>query len=211
MQLDRWKDFIHEVDSLTDGAVPFIFCLHNPDVKEMRRITWKNEFQYPVFIDEMGTFDALNHFAVNMTFQTFLLNKDNKVVVIGNPIHNPLVKELYLEKLVGKEFERLKAIQTELALDKTEIDFGAFSMGEKKEGLFLLTNTGQNLLVVYDVITSCGCTKTEYSKAPARPGEALELIVRYEADEIGLFNKSLTVYSNASGSPHKVQVKGRVK
>lgn len=211
LQLDRWKDFIHEVDSLTGEAVPFILCLHHPDVKEMQRVTWKDEFKYPVFIDEMGTFDALNHFPTNMMFQTFLLDKNNKIVAIGNPILNPMVKELYLEKLTEMQGSKPKAMQTEVSLDKAELDFGTFPKNEVKEGKFQLTNTGKNLLVVYDVITSCGCTKAEYSKNPVRPGETLELTVRYEADEVGLFNKMLIIYSNAIGSPLKLRVKGQVK
>ena len=211
LQLESWKNFIHKVDSLTDGTVPFILCLHNSDVKEMRRITWKNDFQYPVFIDEMGSFDALNHFPTNMTFQTFLLDKDNKVVVIGNPIHNPMVKELYLEKLTGVQADKTVSLQTEVSFDKVEIDFGSFPMNEVKEGKFVLTNMGKNLLVVFDVVTSCGCTKAEYSKNPVRPGETLELTVRYEAYESGRFSKVLTIYSNAAGSPHKVRVKGVVE
>ena len=211
LQLDRWKDFIHEVDSLTGEAVPFILCLHHPDVKEMQRVTWKDEFKYPVFIDEMGTFDALNHFPTNMMFQTFLLDKNNKIVAIGNPILNPMVKELYLEKLTEMQGSKPKAMQTEVSLDKAELDFGTFPKNEVKEGKFQLTNTGKNLLVVYDVISSCGCTKAEYSKNPVRPGETLELTVRYEADEVGLFNKMLIIYSNAIGSPLKLRVKGQVK
>ena len=211
LQLDRWKDFIHEVDSLTGRTVPFILCLHTPDVFEMRRIVRKDDFQYPVFIDEKGTFDALNHFPTNMTFQTFLLDKNNQIVAIGNPGLNPKVKELYLEKLTGMQESKPKTMQTEVSLDKAEVDFGTFPMNEAKTGKFLLTNTGKNLLVVYDVITSCGCTKVEYIKHPVRPGETLELTVRYEADEVGIFNKSLTIYSNALGSPHKLWVKGLVK
>ena len=211
LQLANWAAFIQEVDSLTGRTVPFILCLHTTDVEKMRRIVKKDNFQYPVFIDEKGTFDALNHFPTNMTFQTFLLDKGNKIVAIGNPVLNPMVKELYLEKLTGVQESKPKAMQTEVGLDKAEIDFGTFPMNEVKEGKFLLTNTGKNLLVVYDVITSCGCTKAEYSKNPVRPGEALELTVRYEADESGHFNKVLTIYSNAVGSPHKVRVKGVVE
>lgn len=211
LQLESWKNFIHEVDSLTDGTVPFILCLHNPDVKEMRRITWKNDFQYPVFIDEMGSFDALNHFPTNMTFQTFLLDKDNKVVVIGNPIHNPMVKELYLEKLTGVQADKTVSLQTEVSFDKVEIDFGSFQMSEKKEGKFVLNNVGKDLLVIRDVVTSCGCTKVAYSKQPLRPDETIEMTVRYEADELGVFNKVITVYSNAVGSPHKLRVRGQVR
>ena len=211
LQLDRWTSFIQEVDSLTGRAVPFVLCMHNPDVAEMRRIIRKDDFQYPVFLDEKGTFYALNHFPADMTFHTFLLDKDNKVAAIGNPVLNPLVKELYMEKLIGMEESKPKALQTEITLDKTEIDFGSFSMKEKKEGKFKLTNTGKNLLVVYDVVTSCGCTKVQYSKEPIRPGESLELTVRYEADDSGVFGKVLTIYSNAVHSPHKLRVKGMVE
>ena len=211
LQLANWAAFIQEVDSLTGRTVPFILCLHTTDVEEMKRIVRKENFQYPVFIDEKGTFDALNHFPTNMTFQTFLLDKDNKIVAIGNPVLNPMVKELYLEKLTGVQESKPKAMQTEVGLDKAEIDFGTFPMNEVKEGKFVLTNTGQNLLVIHDVVTSCGCTKVEYNKPPVRPGETTELTVRYEADESGHFNKAITIYSNAVGSPHKLRVRGLVK
>lgn len=211
LQLANWAAFIQEVDSLTDGTVPFVLCLHTADVKEMKRIVRKDNFKYPVFLDEKGTFYTLNHFPKDMTFQTFLLDKDNKVVAMGNPILNPYVKELYLEKLTGVKADKPQAIQTEVSFDKKEIDFGAFPMNEKKEGKFVLTNTGQNLLVLYDVVTSCGCTKVEYSKQPLRVGETTELTVRYEADETGHFNKAITIYSNAVGSPHKLRVRGLVK
>ena len=114
-------------------TVPFILCLHTTDVEEMRRIVKKDNFQYPVFIDEKGTFDALNHFPTNMTFQTFLLDKDNKIVAIGNPILNPMVKELYLEKLTGVQESKTKVMQTELFFDKTELDFGIISINKVKD------------------------------------------------------------------------------
>ena len=211
LQLDHWEDFIHEVDSLTGGTVPFVLCMHISDVKEMIRIIRKNDFSYPVFLDEKGDFDALNHFSHHNSFQTFLLDRDNKVVTIGNPVLNPQVKELYLEKLTGSSENDSKPFQTELKFDKVEIDFGRFPADEKKEGKFLLTNTGKESLIVHDVVTSCGCVKVDYDKRPVRSGNALELKVRYEADEKGFFNKTLTVYSNAVGSPHKVRVSGMVE
>ena len=51
-----------------------------------------------------------------------------------------------------------------------------------------LTNESNNLLVIQDVTTSCGCTKVSYSKEPVRPGASLELTVTYEAEEKGHFN-----------------------
>lgn len=211
LQLDRWMSFIHEVDSLTNGGVPFVFCFHTSDIKEIRRVTWKYNFKYPVFLDEKGTFYALNRLPDDMDFQTFLLDKGNRIIAIGNPILNPNVKELYLEKLASVEVGKSKLLQTELVIDRKEIDFGTFLKSENREGKFQLTNKGDNLLVIHDVITSCGCTMVEYSKQPVRPNETMELTVRYEVDEVGSFNKVLTIYSNAVGSPHKIWVKGKVK
>ncbi len=37
-----------------------------------------------------------------MAFQTFLLDADNRVVALGNPVHNPEVKSLYLRLLRGE-------------------------------------------------------------------------------------------------------------
>ena len=139
------------------------------------------------------------------------MDKDNKVVAIGNPVLNPKVKELYLEKLTGTESARPHSVRTTITMDKPEIDFGTFPMTEKKEGMFWLTNTGTNLLVVHQVVTSCGCTKVEYDRRPVRPGDTLRLNIRYEPDDSGYFSKSLIIHSNAEGSPHKVRVKGQVE
>ena len=38
-----------------------------------------------------------------MAFQTFLLDKDNKVLAMGNPILNPKIKELYLKIIRGND------------------------------------------------------------------------------------------------------------
>ena len=63
---------------------------------------------------------------------------------------------------------------------------------------------------MHDVVTSCGCTKVEYSKQPVRPGGTLELKVLYEAVDAGYFNKSIKVYCNVVNSPLRLKVKGSV-
>ena len=143
-----------------------------------------------------------------MMFQTFLLDKENKVVALGNPVLNPKVKELYLKLIAGNEGIKSSVTQTQVSVSQSMVDFGKFPMQEKKEHRFALTNTGSNVLVVQDVITSCRCTKAEYSKEPVRPGGALEVKVIYEADEPGRFNKSVTVYCNAEKSPLQLTIKG---
>jgi len=139
------------------------------------------------------------------------LDKENKVIGMGNPVHNPKVKELYLMKITGESPSKADATVTEMSIDRTEHNFGTFPMAEKQECTFLLTNIGKSLLVIQDVTTSCGCTKVEYRKEPVRPGESIELKVSYEAEENGYFEKIITVFANLETSSVRLRVRGNAE
>ena len=211
LQLHRWKELVKEVDSLTNGEVPFLFYFHPKDMKELRYLTRRDAFTYPVSFDEKDDFNRLNHFPSEMMFQTFLLNKENRVIALGNPVQNPKVKELYLNLIKGVGKSMSKERLTTVSINSTVIDFGSFPKEEKQERRFVLTNTGKGLLVIQDIITSCGCTKVEYSKEPVRPGGTLEVKVIYEAEQAEHFNKTVTVYCNAENSPLRLFVKGTAR
>ena len=211
LQLHRWKELVKEVDSLTNGDVPFLFYFHPKDIKELRYLTRRDAFAYPVCFDEKDDFNRLNRFPSEMMFQTFLLDKENRVIALGNPIQNPKVKELYLNLIKGMGESTSKERVTTVSINSTVIDFGSFPKEEKQERSFILTNTGKGLLVIQDIVTSCGCTKVEYSKEPVRPGERLEVKVIYEAEQAEYFNKTITVYCNAEDSPLRLTVKGTAR
>ena len=208
LQLPQWKKLVAEVDSLTNGRVPFLFYFHPKDRKELHYLTRRDDFTYPVCFDERDELNRLNQFPTDMTFQTFLLDEDNKVVTMGNPIHNPKVKELYLSLITGSRSSKSSGQTTSVSVNQTELDFGSFPKEEKQECSFALTNTGKGLLVIQDITTSCGCTKVEYSKEPVRLGGVLEVKVIYEAEKAEHFNKTVTVYCNTKDSPLRLTVKG---
>ena len=211
LQLHRWRELVKEVDSLTNGDVPFLFYFHPKDIKELRYLTRRDAFTYPVCFDEKDDFNRMNHFPSEMMFQTFLLDKENRVIAMGNPVQNPKVKELYLNLLKGNSMTASKGTLTEVFIDKTVLDFGSFPKEAKQERSFVLTNTGKELLVIQDITTSCGCTKVEYSKEPVRLGETLEVKVIYEAEKAEHFNKTVTVYCNSRNSPICFHAKGNAK
>lgn len=88
LQLPTWKRLISMVDTVAAGKVSFLFVFHPKNKKEISFLLKRDRFLYPVFIDEKGDFDALNHFPSDVNFQTFLLDSQNKVLAIGNPVHN---------------------------------------------------------------------------------------------------------------------------
>ena len=211
LQLHRWKQLVAEVDSLTDGSVPFLFYFHPKNIKELRYLTRRDGFTYPVCFDEQDEINRLNQFPSVMDFQTFLLDKDNKVVAMGNPILNPNIKDLYLEVIAQKPKSKPSGHITSVSVNQPVIDFGTFSKEEKREASFLLTNTGKGLLVIHDITTSCGCTKVTYSKEPVRPNGTLEVKVTYEAEQAEYINKSILVYCNAENSPLRLTIKGNAR
>ena len=208
LQLPRWKKLVGEVDSITNGSVPFLFYFHPKDMKELRYLTRRDDFEYPVCFDEKDELNRLNRFPSDMTFQTFLLDKDNKVVAMGNPVLNPKINDLYIDVIKEKKETGQATNVTSASVNQTVLDFGSFPQLEKQEKSFVLTNTGNGLLVIQDIITSCGCTKVEYSKEPVRPGGTLEVKVIYEAEKAEHFNKTVTVFCNTKDSPLRLTVKG---
>ena len=101
LKLPVWKDFISYLDSVSDHTVKVIFILHLRDKKEMVHLLEYNDFSYPVCLDIKGSFDKINKIPSNLAFQTFLLDNRNKVIAIGNPIHNPNVRTLYLNLILS--------------------------------------------------------------------------------------------------------------
>ena len=73
------------------------------DEKELKRMLVYNNFKHPLFIDQEKEIDKINKFPSNPEYQCFLLDKDNKVVLVGNPILFSEIWKLY--KMVINESE----------------------------------------------------------------------------------------------------------
>ena len=78
LKLSEWKRLIEEADSLFQGEMGFLLYFQPKNVKEMRYLFLRDQFDYPVFMDVKGTVNNLNHFPQEKQYQCFLLDKDNK-------------------------------------------------------------------------------------------------------------------------------------
>lgn len=211
LHLPRWKKLILEVDTLTTAKVPFVFYFHPKNIDDLHYILHREAFTYPVCIDEFDKFNTLNNFPKERAFQTFLLNKENRVVAIGNPILNPKVKELYLKIISGDTSRTAPIGMTKVVVEPTKLDFGNFVHSKTQKQKITLTNEGEVPLVIQDIITSCGCTKVEYDKEPVSAGNQLELTVVYEAEKAEYFNKTITIHCNAKSSPIVLKITGNAE
>ena len=196
LQLSRWKEFIRYTDSISQKNIPFLFCFQFDDQWEIHSLLIRENFDKPICLDRSDSLNQLNHFPKDIRFQVFLLDKNNKVVVIGNPVHNPNVKELYLEEISRKQ--PVAPIQTTVKVEKESLLLETIPLGKSKDTLFTLVNTGDQPLVIIDVTTTCGCAQTLFDKHPVQPGESLHIKVGVTPENKGLFDETITVKCNTN-------------
>ena len=196
LQLSRWKEFIRYTDSISQKNIPFLFFFQFDDQWEIHSLLIRENFDKPICLDRSDSLNQLNHFPKDIRFQVFLLDKNNKVVVIGNPVHNPNVKELYLEEISRKQ--PVAPIQTTVKVEKESLLLETIPLGKSKDTLFTLVNTGDQPLVIIDVTTTCGCAQTLFDKHPVQPGESLNIKVGVTPENKGLFDETITVKCNTN-------------
>ena len=90
-------------------------------------------------------------------------------------------------------------------------DFGDIARkGGDVECTFEFVNDGDTPLVITRVVTSCSCTKAEYSKKPIAAGATSTIKIIYEPHkkEPGVFHKVIQIFTNTADKRKIVTVKG---
>jgi hypothetical protein len=98
----------------------------------------------------------------------------------------------------------------EIKFDKTVHDYGKITKGSDGKCTFTYTNNGTDMLFITRVAKSCGCTTPVYSKEPLMPGQSAKIEVGYDTNLLGVFNKKITVFSNAVNNSVILTIKGEV-
>lgn len=89
-------------------------------------------------------------------------------------------------------------------------DFGTVKSGAQAFYYFVFTNNGEAPLVIANVRSSCGCTVPEWPRIPILAGKSDSIRVEYNTRIMGTFNKTVTVFSNATDSGVSLVIKGNV-
>ncbi|MDQ3536381.1 MAG: DUF1573 domain-containing protein [Bacteroidota bacterium] len=100
-----------------------------------------------------------------------------------------------------------KATGAVIAFAEATHNFGDITQGDKVDHIFKFTNTGTEPLILSNVLTTCGCTATNWPRDPIAPGKSGEITVSFNsAGKMGVQNKVVTVVSNATNSQEKVKI-----
>jgi hypothetical protein len=82
--------------------------------------------------------------------------------------------------------------------DLAKINVETYNLGKIKQNVpatatFVVTNIGSSDLLIDQANPTCGCTISDYTKAPIAPGKTGVIKATYNAATLGQINKTLTV------------------
>lgn len=89
-----WERMIKEAD-INKYDVSFIFVICTKDFANLEYEILINNFNYPIIFDKTDELNKINKFPINSKYNSFLLNEDNKVLLIGDPAKNNQIWKLY--------------------------------------------------------------------------------------------------------------------
>ncbi|HEX4956707.1 MAG TPA: DUF1573 domain-containing protein [Lacibacter sp.] len=73
------------------------------------------------------------------------------------------------------------------------VDMGKLKLNNPVTATFTVTNIGKEDLVIENVTPGCGCTKSDYTKEPIKPGKTGTITATYNAAAVGKFTKTVSV------------------
>lgn len=98
----------------------------------------------------------------------------------------------------------------EISFKETIIDYGTIENGVDGKRTFEFKNIGNAPLIFSRIISSCGCTIPKKPEQPIQPGESGIIEVEYDTKRTGLFQKAITVNSNAKTPNIILRIKGEI-
>jgi hypothetical protein len=72
-------------------------------------------------------------------------------------------------------------------------DFGKIKQNVPVTATFVVTNIGNEPLIIDQATPSCGCTVSDYTKAPVAPGKTGTIKATFNAADVGPIDKTITV------------------
>ncbi len=105
-KLYLWDPLIKYSETF-NNRLKFYYIFGTQDSKKIKATLMSNDFSYPVLIDESMEFERLNpHIPKNKSMHTFLLDNNNNVLLIGDPLINKDVEKMFkdiVEEELGKK------------------------------------------------------------------------------------------------------------
>ncbi|MDD6209416.1 MAG: DUF1573 domain-containing protein [Bacteroidales bacterium] len=206
-----WKNFMQSVDSVNRGKVSFLFFVSPKNIEDIIFQLKEHQCDFPICFNKEKELDNLNHFPKESMFRSFLLDANNKVLIVGNPINNPRIGELYLKEIEQSSSNETDGDSlTEIHLIAETLDVGILQLNERKRIAFEMANFGTYPYTIEGAVPDCDCTDMIFTDKVVMPGETATVFVEIKKEVRGRFTENVNIFGNTV-QPVKLTVTGDVR
>jgi hypothetical protein len=192
LKLPNWKILLSDIHKLTNSDVEMLICAQPKDKDVLEKIMKEERFYVPIYFDYNGVVNGINHFDNNTHFHCFLLDENNHVILIGNPVQNPKIRDLYIRTIC----ERL-GIKPELNTVSKPLNqrksLGTFNWQTAQNATFTIHNTSSEPMLIDTLYTSCECTTAEIDKRRVEPTDSAFVSIRFKSEKPEQFLREVYV------------------
>lgn len=214
-----WQEMIEFAEEYPDRLSNyFIFSPSQEGLREMRHLYDSGE--YEVWLDSAGMFLKHNpDYDDIRRFSIFLLDTSSRAVLVGNPLFNETLYQLYRE-VIGMDYAPSASMieNADLAADQALVfetvlyDLGQIERGRVVDVDILAENTTAEDIVIMDVRSGCDCISVDGAVMKMIPAGGSEVLtLKYSAAYTGDFFYKISFINSYSGQPSEVAVMGSVR
>lgn len=213
MKLKDWEKVIDGFKSSPDVDVCFLMIVDSDKREEIERIVKDNDFHHPVSIDSAGLFRKANPLPSKPEHQTFLLDADNKVIALGNPVYNPKIRELYARLIFDSTDDEKILEDVEEQICKNPVrGIGVVSKGDTINKRFRFLNDTESDLTLQEITPSCHCVSAKVDWKVLKSGEYADIEISYVADTISQqFYRYADIWFKERQNPERLVLHGFIK
>jgi hypothetical protein len=197
LNLPSWKSFIEEMNSLSQNKIPVLLFIHTKDIMKLRYDLRSNVFNYPVCVDTDDLLNKTNKLDKDERFRTFLLNKDDKIIAIGNPATNEQIKKYYFQIIANQHPSKYSTKKEESIIIPHTIDLGEFDWNKIIKKSFDLVNNSNDTVFFNDIYSSCECVRLSKTKLILLPNSRKTMTFTFKAEKAeGSFYREIILNDN---------------
>lgn len=99
LRTEQWNNLSYSLDTIPGISYDILTIIAPKKDLSIKPTLKRHRYKHPVVIDTGNLISNTNHLPTNSIVNTFLLNKEHKVIVIGDPTVNNSIFELIKEQI----------------------------------------------------------------------------------------------------------------
>lgn len=208
-RIQAWKEYVSETAVLANCRLGCIMVL-SPECVLSNSTEFSHDLsQINYIVDDENLLLEKNDIPNDDRLRVFLLNREHRIVCIGNPIINTNVRELFLSYI--SDFRSFSETpQTHAVVSNPVLRYERLVADSLTQSTFWVRNAGGEEMLIRNIATSCSCVSAQSESNRIMPGDSALITVSYRPTHAGQIMEKIYLNYNGENSPITMVIKGNV-